>query len=1510
MPQLLFSNCCTMGAQELGACRHRGGVTASSGYALLLTRLLTRLLIMQACTVQVAGQTHPDCVDTDASWMDRLGNRCFEYIGKDWCTTLPYPADLPATDACCVCGGGMFPEPEPEPGPEPEPEPEPDPEPGSDCFEEPGGPEFKTCTEYLSEGFTCDTLRSPAWQSPTAEQSMLGVDTVSFGCCSCGCAVGEGPDDFGYCEACETDTYSPDGSTPYVLMPGGFYSMMLPHIGCKPCTVCEPGSMHFESQLDGCLCNVAWSAGYPCNPNEVQTGCPAVPCDLGNPQGLGDDGVLGQSWCLTNTTASPDHCLNTAYGACIGGARCSVTRDTICTACTNGTFSYGGPACETCAPLCPDGQHEASSCTLTTNRVCADCSTEYYGDGVVCHLRAVCGAGQFIQRPPQPHEDRICVDCSPGKYSNNDYDSSCVECPVGFAAAEDGGSCVDANECEILPNACANGGTCFESTTHYPLVNYNAFDCMCVDPYYGKGCRCRTIGDGKRTCCNTCDEADDGVCDDGGPPPEICQVRSSFCAAVPTCMLGTDCEDCGIRDPPANPCDGTPCGTTGFCTEVDVVLPGYMGYSCTCVTGWQGFLCDEDVDECLSSPCENGGVCTGTEAIRGTGYICDCSGTGKEGQHCALDPVDQSADSGGGATPAPGPAPPAPGNSGPVCEDRDISCGMLATAADCFNAIDSAWRLYNCARSCLQCPASVELSIGVDVAAIGGLGSPTRATFVRSLVYAFADAAAVDSSRVTLSSLTSGSVVATLRVGGATKASEPSASMAVVEVQSLHADGTLDLGDDLPIEALTALDLIPTSDEVVWAGDFVDLRAELAPQPKPEPEPEPADTRGWSDPKGEPPAETGFPLGAIGGAAGMIAVLVLLVSHLRAKTSAVHPASSANKLGGFAATALSEDANRAVAMAMFRRIDLDGSGTVDRREVQKLCEQEGLGYHGSIMREMDVDRSGEVSIEEFITWWNKHKPLPEQSVEEELEPPDDAPSERAGSYVAWDGTVMNNEKKGDPTPQRRRGDIDSDGDEEEEALEEPEVGKREKKKYVTFGGSGRARPKSASAASSSSSSRSKGGSRSRPQSASVHGRSKRDRSEEGGGRGGSKRRPQSARPSSSSGSGRSRRHEEDGGDEAEHNGGSDEEVPSKQRPQSASVSRSRKHGGSSRSKRPQSASTTEGRHRSSSRVKGGAGEGDDAWEGLLDADDKGEAGSDAEEEPPEGGVPPPKGKSKRPQSAPISRGRTGDDKNHKRENRPGSARPSSASNKRGGSSRRGVSSRSEETSRELDRVNEEEGDEEQEETAGEGFQKFQPSSLGDLPPLPAPDEGKSCSKRSGGSGSKSKRPQSSKSRSRSGDRGGSSRSRAEPEVEPSPLDDPPEAEPNDNRSGSRSAGRSGSKSRSDKKKTSGGGTRSGSRKSSVSPPKRYPGDSDSDDEGNGLAGGSKSVEEMQAERREREKKAERAARKKRTAGSSGGNSKKGPRPPSAAAEVLRGNSERLEQQVGIQKKTKKKSHRH
>lgn len=62
-------------------------------------------------------------------------------------------------------------------------------------------------------------------------------------------------------------------------------------------------------------------------------------------------------------------------------------------------------------------------------------------------------------------------------------------------------------------------------------------------------------------------------------------------------------------------CNSTICKNGGECIDG----PGYS-YNCHCRDGWTGDLCEEDIDECLSSPCQNGGLCLNIPAT----YTCAC----------------------------------------------------------------------------------------------------------------------------------------------------------------------------------------------------------------------------------------------------------------------------------------------------------------------------------------------------------------------------------------------------------------------------------------------------------------------------------------------------------------------------------------------------------------------------------------------------------------------------------------------------------------------------------------------------------------------------------------------------------------------------------------------------------------------------------------------------------------------------------------------------------------------
>ena len=58
-------------------------------------------------------------------------------------------------------------------------------------------------------------------------------------------------------------------------------------------------------------------------------------------------------------------------------------------------------------------------------------------------------------------------------------------------------------------------------------------------------------------------------------------------------------------------------------------IPLASSFICNCAAGWTGNRCQNEIDECGSSPCLNGGTCTD----RMNGYECSCSDS-FEGQNC------------------------------------------------------------------------------------------------------------------------------------------------------------------------------------------------------------------------------------------------------------------------------------------------------------------------------------------------------------------------------------------------------------------------------------------------------------------------------------------------------------------------------------------------------------------------------------------------------------------------------------------------------------------------------------------------------------------------------------------------------------------------------------------------------------------------------------------------------------------------------------------------------------
>ncbi|KAM6065016.1 sushi, nidogen and EGF-like domain-containing protein 1 isoform 1-T1 [Theristicus caerulescens] len=163
------------------------------------------------------------------------------------------------------------------------------------------------------------------------------------------------------------------------------------------------------------------------------------------------------------------------------------------------------------------------------------------------------------------------------------------DCPLGYAG----------RHCEIVPSPCflspcENGATCEDLGGGYV--------CMCPVGYVGKHCQ---------------SEVDCGV------PSEVKHAQASFNStkvgslAEYQCELGYTlsqhnhprvCRLPGVwSDPPEcdeiDECQSQPCLNGGQCKD------RIAEFLCLCEPGYTGHHCESDVNECQSEPCKNGGTC-------------------------------------------------------------------------------------------------------------------------------------------------------------------------------------------------------------------------------------------------------------------------------------------------------------------------------------------------------------------------------------------------------------------------------------------------------------------------------------------------------------------------------------------------------------------------------------------------------------------------------------------------------------------------------------------------------------------------------------------------------------------------------------------------------------------------------------------------------------------------------------------------------------------------------------
>uniref|UniRef100_A0A7N9AM32 Sushi, nidogen and EGF-like domain-containing protein 1 n=1 Tax=Mastacembelus armatus TaxID=205130 RepID=A0A7N9AM32_9TELE len=416
--------------------------------------------------------------------------------------------------------------------------------------------------------------------------------------------------------------------------------------------VCEPGytGVLCETDIDECEPQPCLNGGE-CVDQVANFTCMCPAAFTGT---LCETASLAHSFSLSLThtrtlTVSADECLCQNGGVCMdinGTCECpSGYTGLYC------QFEVTQTPCSNSRP-CPDGgpcleYGGAYLCTCQTSAPQSVCDSSPCLNGGYCYERDGGYTCECMYGYWGTHCEKVRLNtCASGPCRNG---GSCKEeggsyrcvCPYRFT----GKHCEVGKPDPCASSPCLNGGTCF----HY----IGKYKCECTEAFSGRHCEIKrsSVQTSPRVCELVLHCSHAGIirvfifiselgC---GPPPQVKHADVQFSSTTPGSMAVYICHAgftsvpratqsiCGIQgdwsQPPLceeiNECLSQPCFNGGTCRNQ------VGSYRCECNDGFTGNRCQTDINECLSEPCKHGSTCEDQPGF----YVCHCP-QGFRGQNC------------------------------------------------------------------------------------------------------------------------------------------------------------------------------------------------------------------------------------------------------------------------------------------------------------------------------------------------------------------------------------------------------------------------------------------------------------------------------------------------------------------------------------------------------------------------------------------------------------------------------------------------------------------------------------------------------------------------------------------------------------------------------------------------------------------------------------------------------------------------------------------------------------